>query len=346
MTFSPSPQQQAIFDAISRGDHNILVDAKAGSGKTTTIVEGTKRIAQTTLLPPSIVFLAFNKSIAETLAQKLPRGVRSSTFHSLGLRALKSSSVLAQNFKIDARKCAKMVWNVMDRDEEDMRAVIQLVSLAKSRWGQWSANYCEPDIVYNQTSFWRDIAVHHDVPLANPSRAYAVAARVLSRSNEMLDVIDFDDMLYLPVLHNCHFDPQDWIFVDEAQDTNDIQLEILNRLCRGSDQPRKDIGGFDVPVEELNRISVAVEKPSSVLVMSTPVMGQQNYRPSVPSTTTAKPSRLVAVGDPHQAIYGFRGANADSMSRISSRFSCKTYPLSVSYRCSKAVVKEAQRYLV
>jgi superfamily I DNA/RNA helicase len=97
-------------------------------------------------------------------------------------------------------------------------------------------------------------------------------------------------MLYMPVMYGIAFNHYNYIFVDEAQDTNDIQLEILSRLCA----PR---------------------------------------------------CRIVAVGDPHQAIYGFRGANADSMTRITERFSCKTFPLSVSYRCPKAVVKEAQRYL-
>lgn len=298
--FNPSPQQQLIFDAISRGDENIIVDAKAGSGKTTTIVEGTKRIPRgSALLSPSIVFLAFNKSIADTLAQKLPRGVQSSTFHSLGFRALKNSGVVDRNVKVDGRKCAKLVWNAMG-ETEDTRAVIQLVSLAKSR----TAPQGTQDL---SLSFWQDIVRHHDLIVENSGRAYVVAAEVLRKSNEMLDVIDFDDMLYLPVLHNAHFDPQDWIFVDEAQDTNDIQLEILERLQR------------------------------QVLYCDDKTTGR---------VLTASTTRLCAVGDPHQAIYGFRGANSDSMLRIAQRFSCKTYPLSVSYRCSKAVVKEAQRYLV
>jgi superfamily I DNA/RNA helicase len=55
-------------------------------------------------------------------------------------------------------------------------------------------------------------------------------------------------------------------------------------------------------------------------------------------------SRFVAVGDPHQAIYGFRGANSDALDKIVARFACRTLPLSVSYRCSKAVVAEAQKF--
>ena len=55
--------------------------------------------------------------------------------------------------------------------------------------------------------------------------------------------------------------------------------------------------------------------------------------------------RLIAVGDPHQSIYGFRGADADAMTLLKSEFAMKELALSVSYRCSQAVVKEAQKYL-
>jgi DNA helicase-2/ATP-dependent DNA helicase PcrA len=304
--FNPSPQQSNIFSAIERGDENLSVKAVAGSG--------TKRIPRgSALLAPSIVFLAFNKSIAETLQTRLPRGVQSSTFHSLGFRALKNSSIVERNVKVDGRKCAKLVWNAMG-ETEDTRATIQLVSLAKSRWPTDTG--CT---MVDRTHWWQDIIKHHDVVVENPMRAIEVAAKVLEKSNETLDVIDFDDMLYLPVLHNAHFDQQDWIFVDEAQDTNDIQLEILDRLQRPT-APQ-----------------VMSELPEDHPARKGLLHGAMYSRKS--------PTRLCAVGDPHQAIYGFRGANSDSMSRIASRFSCKTYPLSVSYRCSRRVVEEAQKYL-
>lgn len=53
-------------------------------------------------------------------------------------------------------------------------------------------------------------------------------------------------------------------------------------------------------------------------------------------------SRIVAVGDERQAIYGFTGASHDSMQLIQEAFSCRELPLSVSYRCPRAVVALAQ----
>jgi DNA helicase-2/ATP-dependent DNA helicase PcrA len=52
--------------------------------------------------------------------------------------------------------------------------------------------------------------------------------------------------------------------------------------------------------------------------------------------------RLIAVGDERQAIYGFRGAGTDSMRLIEQQFTCKRLPLSISYRCSAAIVRLAQ----
>ena len=52
--------------------------------------------------------------------------------------------------------------------------------------------------------------------------------------------------------------------------------------------------------------------------------------------------RLIAVGDPCQAIYGFRGADSTSMATLAKTFSAKTYPLTISFRCPRTVVAEAR----
>lgn len=53
-------------------------------------------------------------------------------------------------------------------------------------------------------------------------------------------------------------------------------------------------------------------------------------------------NRLIAVGDPCQAIYAFRGAFGDSMERLRERFSMRVLRLSTSFRCPQAIVREAQ----
>lgn len=59
----------------------------------------------------------------------------------------------------------------------------------------------------------------------------------------------------------------------------------------------------------------------------------------------AQGARLVAVGDPHQAIFGFTGADNDSLKQIRDDFKAKELPLTVTYRCPKAVVAHAQNWV-
>lgn len=51
--------------------------------------------------------------------------------------------------------------------------------------------------------------------------------------------------------------------------------------------------------------------------------------------------RLIAVGDPNQAIYGFRGAHEESMELLRKEFSMTEMQLSISFRCPQEVVKHA-----
>lgn len=52
--------------------------------------------------------------------------------------------------------------------------------------------------------------------------------------------------------------------------------------------------------------------------------------------------RLIAVGDPYQAIYAFRGAHIGSMKLLEEEFKCKRMTLSVSFRCPIAIVERAR----
>jgi superfamily I DNA/RNA helicase len=52
--------------------------------------------------------------------------------------------------------------------------------------------------------------------------------------------------------------------------------------------------------------------------------------------------RLMAIGDPAQSIYAFRGADARSFESVGRMFDCAQVPLSICYRCSRAVVGHAQ----
>lgn len=52
--------------------------------------------------------------------------------------------------------------------------------------------------------------------------------------------------------------------------------------------------------------------------------------------------RVIAVGDPRQAIYQFAGAEPDSFYQLSSFFEATQYPLSICYRCPSSVIDRAR----
>jgi excinuclease UvrABC helicase subunit UvrB len=62
--FEPNEQQQKIIDWAKNGEGNMMVKARAGTGKTTTIEMIVQNISN-----PSLV-MCFNKHIAEELLQR------------------------------------------------------------------------------------------------------------------------------------------------------------------------------------------------------------------------------------------------------------------------------------
>lgn len=55
-------------------------------------------------------------------------------------------------------------------------------------------------------------------------------------------------------------------------------------------------------------------------------------------------SRFIAVGDEFQGIYGFSGADNNAMLRIEQELHCARLPLTVTFRCPRAVVEVAREY--
>lgn len=267
--------QEAIYNNIEHGTGNIFVSARAGSGKTTTIVEGTARCGNKTR-----IFLAFNKAIADELRA---RGVFAKTFHAMCMAPV---SRFKNAKDVDTRKMVRLTKS-MGIPYHYGAFVRKLVGLGKQ------AGVGCPGMPENIKQTWMRIIAHHNLELdsefATVEQAVMYAEDLLDESNQDPGY-DFDDMLYLVVKENLQLDKYDFIFVDEAQDTNALQREILRKLMHEG-------------------------------------------------------SRLIAVGDENQSIYGFRGADSTAVSAICEEFQCKTLPLSISYRCDRAIIQYAQQWV-
>lgn len=91
--------------------------------------------------------------------------------------------------------------------------------------------------------------------------------------------------------------------------------------------------GMNVPLKRFDRVFVDEAQDLSPL---------QN---ALIKRAIAKNGNIIAVGDPHQAIYAFRGADSSSMANMQKDFNMLELPLHVSYRCPQDVVAYAQRYV-
>lgn len=292
--FAPSANQQAIFNFIEDPKAgSAIVEAVAGSGKTTTIVEALDKI------PAHFrtVFLAFNKSIAQELKNRVPSCVDVKTLNGIGHQTWCGYQ---KNVTIDASKTRKILWSQEIRDKfgkiilKDVGAnVYKLVGIAKSH-GLVPKEFTDLDGLTPDTpENWDRLIEHFDLQFENDhdkDNAVEVARFVLCAGILDKSTIDFDDQLYMSVIYKANVPKYDFVFVDEAQDVSDIQRALLAMALRP--------GG-----------------------------------------------RLIAVGDPHQAIYGFRGADSQALNNIAKTFNATRLPLSISYRCAKAIVKEAQRFV-
>jgi superfamily I DNA/RNA helicase len=83
----PNSYQSAFGNEVENGFGNIQLVARAGTGKSTTILWSLRFIPDT----KKVLFLAFNKDIATELNTKIPESftnVKACTLHSLGFAAI------------------------------------------------------------------------------------------------------------------------------------------------------------------------------------------------------------------------------------------------------------------
>lgn len=277
-----SPYQEAIYSAFKDPFLNIIIQASAGSGKSTTLRGCVKHATGRTLM------MAFGRDIALDLKSKVGKAADVKTFNGLGHMCVNYN---ARSAELDDRKVSNVVRGILGEGTEDYKnygyTVRRLVSLMKSNAfgipGSPLETFTLDDIKMLVDSY------SFDIPFERLEEFASKTLLVFKQQLAIRNCFDYDDQLYWPLLYNWRFLQWDNVLVDEAQDLNPIQHLMIQKLY--------ERGG-----------------------------------------------RIVAVGDRSQAIYGFRGALANSMDLMKQRFSMKEYPLAVSYRCPLSVVREARKY--
>ena len=105
--FTPSEYQEKFFDWVEHGVGNAVIQATAGSGKTSTAVASMKLIPKT----EKCLFIAFNKTIADELNNRLKNrnNCVARTTHSLGYLMVKRN--IGSDIELDEYKYRNYVKN-------------------------------------------------------------------------------------------------------------------------------------------------------------------------------------------------------------------------------------------
>ena len=313
-SFKPSVYQQAIYDFITNGSGNAVVSAVAGSGKTTTLINALKLIPK----DKNVLFLAFNKSIAGELKERVPKeatNIDVKTVHAYGYGAL------TKDFKcqIDASKYKKLLRDIIMYLESQDAMVLTKYGFDKKQMNFIDDFAFEPNEqeniedkvgYFNRVNTLCDLGRLNLIDLKNMDNGIDELNALSQKHNveiingecyrawllinigaSVLSSADFTDMVFLPNYYNLKLRQYDIVFIDECQDLNSCQREIMKRAIK------KETG------------------------------------------------RFIAVGDPAQAIYGFAGADSESFKKLLAIPNTTELPLSVCYRCGSDIIEYAKKYM-
>lgn len=271
------PQQQAVKCI----DRPCLVLAGAGSGKTGVITRKIAWLIYRGYAAQHICAVTFTNKAAREMRQRVAalldkanaRGLKISTFHSLGQRILLQESHrlgYRRGFSImDSRDVETCIEGLTHHSEQDTEYVKQ----SRSQISHWKNDFVDPTTA---------LALADTDLMQSQARLYQEYQQHLLACNSM----DFDDLIMLPVklfrdhdsVLNHWQDRIRYLLIDEYQDTNTSQYELVKALC-GVRQKLTVVGDDDQSIyawrgarpENLHRLQR--DFPSMELIKL-----EQNYR--------------------------------------------------------------------
>jgi len=229
---SMNSQQQL---AVTTVEQPCLVLAGAGSGKTRVIIQKIVHLIEHLKYPAhSIRAVTFtNKSaremkqrVQQSLDAKQRRGLKISTFHTLGLNIIQQEYFALgyrKGFSIidskDAENCIRELQHKTEPDKDQIKQTQYQIS-------RWKNDFISPETALAQAD---GALEQHDAQIYLAYQTHIKACNTL----------DFDDLIMQPViLFRQHEDVlnkwQDrikYLLVDEYQDTNTSQYELIKLLC-------------------------------------------------------------------------------------------------------------------
>jgi N12 class adenine-specific DNA methylase/SAM-dependent methyltransferase len=221
-SFPPTAQQQAIINAAVAGQ-DVAVLALAGTGKTSTL-----RMLAHAMPEQRIIYIAFNRSIADEAQKAFPRHVTANTMHSFALRALRAGrhAPLLDKLRASGARLPKDVAPalgltqpiILGRHHHDPDEVARVVIATVAQFRN------SADDTIGAAHLPTGIAENHALATLVLQHANQAWADIVSPTGRL--VFTHDDYLKIWALTNPHLNA-DVIFFDEAQDINDVQRQVI-----------------------------------------------------------------------------------------------------------------------
>lgn len=228
-----STEQNHIFNWFATGEGHLIVRARAGTGKTTTIKEGVRRARENNGGRTNILLAAFNKTIADELNKSLAgTTAEAKTLHGLGMALIMKMWGRANVSQDRAIKLAERVC------QNQPGSVADWVPRVVAKWHTKCREICPlaadvDDVLAVVDAF--DLATNlqddeDDLPTFQMLARLTLEAMELAsrKTNE----IDFADMIFLPLVNKWRQPRFDLVVIDEAQDMTVPQLDLALSTLR------------------------------------------------------------------------------------------------------------------
>lgn len=305
-TYKPSEQQQAVLDWATNGTGHLNLVARAGCGKTSTLK----------LLVALLVRL----------------GLTASKGPGRGGAFLGSYNKAIATEISEALTAAGIAWNLAQAGT--------MHSLGKRAWKKIAPAACEePDAKKVDKLFDAMYPVHPTNDQIREYRTFVIKAVGLAKQRAFGVTCDIDNRA-------AWFDMVDHFGLEEELEENQnasIGIEAAIRIYRRSLQTCREVIDFDDMI--LAPLYFKARFWKFEWIMIDEAQDTNPARRALALACLAPGGRLIAVGDPAQAIYGFTGADSDSMDLIKAALSSQELPLNRTYRCPKSVVALAQTWV-
>lgn len=246
MAHTRTDEQELIVERVKSAPGNLMLNALAGCGKTSTL----EMIEASCKVRP-ILYLVFNKKNAEEAEERLQSTTTVRTFNSLGHRIWgavigrdklrvapkKTQEDLVELIKSSPSRAQGPMW-------ECMWDVIHGVGLAKSLGYVPEGIYPHAIRLQTEDEFHASLDERPDLltaELINKLLAVSIKSAYAGR-------IDYNDQIYMPALFGGTYPQFPLVMVDEIQDLNPVNHQMLRKLNRsriiGVGDPWQSIYGF------------------------------------------------------------------------------------------------------